>query len=417
MNIDTEVAGSSIAAPSETKEIVVNSAAEFVAQLAQLDRKVGTETFYRGHADKDWKLIPSILRTPNGPWVEHRLFRDMVAHEPQSFSECRSALDHLVQMQHYGLPTRLLDVTMNPLVALYFACEEATPHPADGAVYHLAVPLQKVKHYDSDTVSVLANLAKCAYADLLFYVYPFCDSEGSFYDALRLELPSEDLEKYRMHEALCIGEFMLSFDCEQPFPDVESIRNKYLAKLIASGEPLSPAYFRSKNPFKGIDSWIDELWRHILLKTLWPFGESSCLTSFNEQVSIDSLLHQIRGEKPHFQPLIQPYDLVSIFLVKAKYGNQRITNQSGAFLLFGLGLYSHQEEDGSWGPLYALKGEGPQVPEEWIKRKFIITSDKKAKIRKELANLGITDSYIYPGIEQYAKELKQRCGLEGQPET
>ena len=108
---------------------------------------------------------------------------------------------------------------------------------------------------------------------------------------------------------------------------------------------------------------------------------------------------------------------MSIFLVKAKYGNQRITNQSGAFLLFGLGLYSHQEEDGSWGPLYALKGEGPQVPEEWIKRKFIITSDKKAKIRKELANLGITDSYIYPGIEQYAKELKQRCGLEGQPET
>lgn len=413
MSIATEVANSSPAAPSNSKEIVVNSVAEFVAQLAQVDQEIGTETFYRGHADKDWKLIPSILRTPNGPWVEHRLFRDMVAHEPQSFSECRSALDHLVQMQHYGLPTRLLDVTMNPLVALYFACEEATSHPADGAAYHLAVPLLKVKHYDSDTVSVLANLAKCAYNDLLFCVYPLCDSEGSFYDALRLELPSEDLEKYRLHEALCIGQFMLSFDCEQPFLDVESIRNKYLAKLLESGEHLSEGYFRSKDPFKGIDSWIDELWRHILLKTLWPFGESSCLNSFNEQVNIGSLLHQIRGEKPHFQPLIQPYDLVSIFLVKAKYGNQRITNQSGAFLLFGLGLYSHQEEDGSWGPLYALKGEGLQVPEEWIKWKFIIPSDKKAKIRKELANLGITDSYIYPGIEQYAKELKQRCGLEG----
>ena len=51
------------------------------------------------------------------------------------------------------------------------------------------------------------------------------------------------------------------------------------------------------------------------------------------------------------------------------------------------------------------------MPEEWIKRKFIIPSDKKAKIRKELANLGITDSYIYPGIEQYSKELKQRYML------
>ena len=411
MSADTQVASSSIATPSEAKDVVVNSAAEFVAELAQLDRVKGAETFYRGHADKAWKLIPSILRTLNGPRVEHLLFRDMVAHEPQSFSECRSALDHLVQMQHYGLPTRLLDVTMNPLVALYFACEEATSEPADGAVYHFAVPEQKVKHYDSDTVSVLANLAKCAFEDLRIFVYPDCDLEGSFYDALRRELPSEDLERYRLHEAMHIGQIMLPFDCERPFPDVESIRNEYLAKLIKSGEPLSWAYFRSKNPYKGVDSWVDELWRYILLKTSWSFWKPSYLNSFNEQMAVGSLLHQIRGEKPHFQPLIQPYDLVSIFVVKAKYGNQRITNQSGAFLLFGLGLYSRQYEEGSWGQLCTFKGEVAKVPEEWIKRKFIIPSDKKAKIRKELANLGITDSYIYPGIEQYAKELKQRYKL------
>jgi len=417
MNIDTEVAGSSIAAPFDSKEIVVNSAAEFVARLAELDQEIGTETFYRGHADEGWRLTPSILRARHGPFVEDQLFRDMVAHEPQSFSECRSALDHLVQMQHYGLPTRLLDVTMNPLVALYFACEEATPHPADGAVYHLAVPGKKGKHYDSDTVSVLANLAKCASEDLLICVYPGPDSEGSFYDGLTFELPFEVLRKCRLHEALCIGQSMLPPYSEQPFPDVKSIQNGHLAKLVESGEPLSSDYFRSKDPFKGLDSWVDELWRHILLRILVPFWEPSYLNSFNGQTKLASLLHQIRGEKPHFQPLIRPYDLVSVFLVKAKYGNQRITNQSGAFLLFGLELYPYQYDDGSWGPLYALKGEGPKVPAEWIKRRLIIPSDKKDTIRKELANLGITDSYIYPGIEQYAKELKQRYGLEGQPEA
>ena len=411
MSIATEAASSSTAAPSEAKEIVVNSAAEFVAELAKLGRELGTETFYRGHADEGWRLTPSILRTPDGPFVEDQLFREMVAHEPQSFSECRSALDHLVQMQHYGLPTRLLDVTMNPLVALYFACEEATPHSADGAVFHLAVPGQKLKHYDSDTVSVLANLAKCSYNDVVLCVYPDRDLEGSFYDTLSSSLPSEDLEKYLLHEALYIRQRMLALDSEQPFPDVESIRNKYLAKLIASGEPLSSAYFRSKDLFKGIDSWVDELWRQILLDTPWSYWEPSYLNSFNEKPEMGSLLHQIRGEKPHFQPLIQPYDLVSIFLVKAKYGNQRIVNQSGAFLLFGLGLYSGQYENGAWGPLYACKRVGTKVPEEWIQRKFIIPSDKKAKIRKELANLGITDSYIYPGIEQYAKELKLRYRL------
>ena len=411
MSIDTEVASSSTAAPSETKEIVVNSAAEFVARLAELDQEEGTETFYRGHANECWELTPSILRTLHSPWVEHLLFRDMVAHEPQSFSECRSALDHLVQMQHYGLPTRLLDVTMNPLVALYFACEEATPHPADGAVYHLAVPEKKVKHYDSDTVSVLANLAKCTSEDLFICVYPFRDSDGSFYSALSHDLPSEALEKYRLHEALFIGERMLAPDFGRLFPWVRNIRNKSLARLIKSGEPLSSAYFRSKDPFKELDSWVDELWRHILLKAPWPSWQASYLKAFNEQAKAGSLLHQIRGEKPHFQPLIQPYDLVSIFLVKAKYGNQRITNQSGAFLLFGLGLYSYRYKEGSWGPLCTIKNEGPKVPEEWIKRKFLIPKDRKETIRKELANLGITDSYIYPGIEQYAKELKPRYDL------
>ena len=104
--------------------IVVNSVAEFIENVVKVNKADGTETFYRGHADKDWVLLPSIFRTPNGIANEHLLFRDMVAHEPQSFLECHSALDYLVQMQHYGLPTRLLDVTTNPLVALYFACEQ-----------------------------------------------------------------------------------------------------------------------------------------------------------------------------------------------------------------------------------------------------------------------------------------------------
>jgi FRG domain protein len=412
MSIATEGASSNPAALSETKEIVVNSVAEFVAELAELHHKGYTATFYRGHADKDWKLIPSILRTPDGPEIEHLLFRDMVAHEPQSFSGCRSALDHLVQMQHYGLPTRLLDVTMNPLVALYFACEETTPHPADGAVYHFAVPEQKVKHYDSDTVSVLANLAKCNKDDLYLSLYPTQDIEGSFYDALRYELPREVVRKNSLHEAACVGVWMLGKHHSQGFPDANKLKNQYLAKIVASGGPLSGEYFRSRIPYGRDDLWVDELWQCILLsRTFWTYWDLSYLEWLNKQIGIGILRHQIRGEKPHFEPLIQPCDLVSIFFVKAKYDNQRITNQSGAFLLFGLGLFSELWSDGYWGPLYCCKDKVARVPEEWIKRKFIIPSDKKNTIRKELANLGITDSYIYPGIEQYAKELKQRYSL------
>ena len=66
--------------------------------------------------------------------------------------------------------------------------------------------------------------------------------------------------------------------------------------------------------------------------------EHNRLEEFNEQSGIQILLHQIKEEKPYFRPLIDPHDLGSVFLVKAKYGNPRITNQAGAFFLFGLGL-------------------------------------------------------------------------------
>ncbi|MBQ9418524.1 MAG: FRG domain-containing protein [Bacteroidales bacterium] len=43
---------------------------------------------------------------------------------PHVFKECLTELDILTTMQHYRLPTRMIDVTTNPLVALYFACEK-----------------------------------------------------------------------------------------------------------------------------------------------------------------------------------------------------------------------------------------------------------------------------------------------------
>lgn len=135
------------------------------------DTQVAT---YRGHASADFKLTPSIFRKPATRENEHVLLRELIAAHPDDFNADTSALELLVRMQHYSLPTRLLDVSLNPLVALYFACESAKKRvpkivsgkrvlrsiEADGEVVILTVPKRRMRYFDSDTVSILANLAR-----------------------------------------------------------------------------------------------------------------------------------------------------------------------------------------------------------------------------------------------------------------
>ena len=117
--------------------------------------------FYRGHSNSKYELKPSIYRNSH-ILKEDKLFKDIITRCPADFAECKCTFEKLVKMQHYSLPTRLLDITSNPLVALFFACKNYNPNDAseDGRLYRFEVNEKDVKYFDGDTVSVVSNISR-----------------------------------------------------------------------------------------------------------------------------------------------------------------------------------------------------------------------------------------------------------------
>lgn len=82
-----------------------------------------SNVYYRGEANSEWKLQPAIFRESENSerYDEYKLIKLATAKSWSLVHSTDSYLERLIMFQHYGLKTRLLDITSNPLVALYFA--------------------------------------------------------------------------------------------------------------------------------------------------------------------------------------------------------------------------------------------------------------------------------------------------------
>ena len=110
---------------------------------------------------------------------------------------------------------------------------------------------------------------------------------------------------------------------------------------------------------------------------------------FNDQLAIQRLTHFIREEKPFFETRIVSNHLRTIICVKGKKSNDRISSQSGAFLLFGLDA--------------VLDEKG--TPEIQVSR---IAVANKASILKDLDLININESTVFPYIENSARYVARK---------
>lgn len=274
--------------------IRVGSVRTFMDAIEKLDSERDFFLFFRGHSNFSYKLLPTIYR--NGGWIENEdiLHKELILRCPGEFDQHASTFQTLVKMQHYSLPTRLLDITMNPLAALYFACSKGETPTESGEVVVFRVPKREVKYYDSDTVSVISNISRR--------------------------------------------------------PSTFTVPDKKFSN-----------------------------------------------EEFNTQSEIGYLLHEIKNEKPYFQPVIIPKHLESTVCVKPMMDNSRMIKQDGAFFLFGV-------DKNKLNP--------SSIPSEFIvtneSRRVLVKHDEKTKVLKQLGSLGISDASLFPEIDSVAKHLRNQ---------
>lgn len=132
-------------------EIVVDNYDELhssVANLSSFAQQAGRTIVWRGQADANWPLTSKLYRELSSKNLRYKTENELAKIEKEILIKLRewglhsqkgsgrlSVLAQLAMLQHYGAPTRLIDISFNALVATFFATEQGDHDENDARLF------------------------------------------------------------------------------------------------------------------------------------------------------------------------------------------------------------------------------------------------------------------------------------------
>ncbi len=336
---------------------LAHSVSEYIGIISLLsssnkDISIGDTVVYRGIADEKYELVPGIARLGNLYIdTEEKLINDFLTRRPDAFVGL-SDFDVLAKMQHYGLPTRLLDFSANPLIALFFACESA---------------------FRKDGRIVCCN--------------SFVENDSSAYiSAVCNAIVSKSFDHFKVEDFFCNENLTLTkyLDNAYFYQSSTVIRPKYWNQRIANQAGL----------FMLFPNAIIDRYRTVLI-CAEKLGIEDAIASYGKGKTDPEKIKKALSIEP-----IEYYRTMdNSFVTEESYKRLRESYHNNDQ------VFKDMIQD-----RFMIANRINKLSKAKIRKNccsIIIKGKDKQKILKELSYLGIGIDYIYPELEYTAQEIKQ----------